>query len=52
MNFCRFSLLEKGPKMLYLNTTVRGYPYGLRAGQDPRKPIIIIDGGFEKVVYL
>lgn len=45
----RFSLIEKGPKMLYLNTTIRGYPLGLRAGKDPRKPILSIDGGFDKV---
>lgn len=37
--------------MLYLNTTVRGYPQGLRAGSDPREPIIAIDKGFEKVCY-
>lgn len=37
--------------MLYLNTCVRGYPLGLRAGTDPRNPIIIIDKGLEKVNY-
>lgn len=42
-------MLEKASKMLYLNTTVRGYPQGLRAGSDPRAPIISVDGGFEKV---
>ena len=42
-------MLQKGSKMLYLNTCVRGYPQGLRAGSDPREPIIAIDGGFEKV---
>ncbi|KAJ3651107.1 hypothetical protein Zmor_017166 [Zophobas morio] len=47
----KFLLLEKGSKMLYLNTTVRGYPYGLRAGTDPRAPIIIVDGGFEKMEF-
>lgn len=35
--------------MLYLNLSVRGYPQGLRVGQDPRAPILSIDGGFEKV---
>lgn len=49
MIFYRFQLLERGPKLLYLNTTVRGYPHGLRAGSDPRAPIISVDGGFEKV---
>lgn len=46
---CRFSLLDKGSKLLYLNTNVRGYPFGMRAGTDPRKPIISVNGGFEKV---
>lgn len=45
----RFQVLERGEKLLYLNTTVRGYPHGLRAGKDPRAPIISVDGGFEKV---
>lgn len=45
----KFSLLDKGSKSLYLNTSVRGYPLGLRAGRDPRNPIVSIDGGFEKV---
>ncbi|KAK9753224.1 tld [Popillia japonica] len=47
----KFQMLEKGSKMLYLNTTVRGYPQGLRAGSDPRAPIIAIDGGFEKFEF-
>lgn len=47
----RFSILQKGPKLLYLNTCVRGYPKGLRAGSDPRKPILTIDEHFEKIEY-
>ncbi|KAL1501555.1 hypothetical protein ABEB36_006856 [Hypothenemus hampei] len=47
----KFQLLEKGSKLLYLNTTVRGYPHGLRAGSNPREPIIIVDGGFEKMEW-
>lgn len=47
----KFQLLEKAPKMLYLNFTVRGYPHGLRVGSDPRAPIISIDGGFEKIEW-
>lgn len=46
---CRFLVVETGPKILYLNTSIRGYPHGLRAGKDPRKPMITIDAGFEKV---
>jgi len=37
--------------MLYLNTNIRGYPKGLRAGPDPRKPIIDVDDGFTVVNY-
>ncbi|XP_060532917.1 uncharacterized protein LOC132705949 isoform X2 [Cylas formicarius] len=47
----KFQLLEKGSKILYLNTTVRGYPQGLRAGSDPRAPKIIVDAGFEKIEW-
>lgn len=47
----RFSILQKGPKLLYLNTCIRGYPKGLRAGSDPRKPLISIDEHFEKIEY-
>lgn len=37
--------------MLYLNTCIRGYPKGLRAGSDPRKPLISVDEQFEKIEY-
>ncbi|CAG9772337.1 unnamed protein product [Ceutorhynchus assimilis] len=51
----KFQLLEKGEekgqKLIYLNTSVRGYPQGLRAGSDPRAPIITVDGGFEKIEW-
>lgn len=46
---CRFVILEKKPNILYLNTSIRGYPKGLRAGADPRKPIIAVDEHFENV---
>lgn len=42
-------ILEKKPNILYLNTSIRGYPKGLRAGADPRKPIIAVDEHFENV---
>lgn len=45
----RFSSIERGQKLLYLNTSMRGYPKGLRAGSDPRKPIISVDEHFENV---
>lgn len=30
---------------------MRGYPKGLRAGSDPRKPLVSVDEQFEKVEY-
>ncbi|XP_030562093.1 uncharacterized protein LOC115763605 [Drosophila novamexicana] len=45
----KFVILEKKPNILYLNTSIRGYPKGLRAGADPRKPIISVDEHFENV---
>ncbi|XP_054741668.1 uncharacterized protein LOC129246936 [Anastrepha obliqua] len=47
--FPKFVILEKKPNILYLNTSIRGYPKGLRAGSDPRKPIIAVDEHFESV---
>ncbi|XP_037914683.1 uncharacterized protein LOC119653761 isoform X2 [Hermetia illucens] len=45
----KFVILEKGAKILYLNTSIRGYPKGLRAGSDPRKPVLSVDENFEKI---
>lgn len=45
----KFSLMEKGGKILYLNTTIRGYPKGLRVAVDPRNPIIAVDEPFENL---
>lgn len=45
----KFQLMEKGAKILYLNTSIRGYPKGLRVAVDPRNPIIAIDEQFEKL---
>lgn len=44
-----FKVIEKGPKILYLNTSIRGYPHGLRLGSDPRSPLISIDDSFHSV---
>lgn len=45
----KFAVMEKGAKILYLNTHIRGYPKGLRVAVDPRNPIIAIDEAFEKL---
>ncbi|XP_017474804.1 PREDICTED: uncharacterized protein LOC108365314 [Rhagoletis zephyria] len=47
--FPKFVILEKKSNILYLNTSIRGYPKGLRAGSDPRKPVIAVDEHFENV---
>ncbi|XP_018404252.1 PREDICTED: uncharacterized protein LOC108780912 isoform X2 [Cyphomyrmex costatus] len=44
-----YKIMEKGPKVLYLNTNIRGYPHGLRFGSDPRSPLISIDESFHFV---
>ncbi|KAM3957867.1 uncharacterized protein ACR2FA_008135 [Aphomia sociella] len=49
--FPTFSLLERGPKMVYLNTSIRGYPRGLRAGADPRQPLLALDEGFDTLTF-
>ncbi|XP_033219637.1 uncharacterized protein LOC117174542 isoform X2 [Belonocnema kinseyi] len=46
-----YRVIEKGPKLLYLNTGIRGYPQGLRAGKDPREPSIIVDQAFNSVTF-
>lgn len=45
----KFSIMEKGMKILYLNTHIRGYPKGLRVAVDPKNPIIAVDEQFEKI---
>ncbi|XP_021205458.2 uncharacterized protein LOC114246224 [Bombyx mandarina] len=46
-----FSLIERAPKMIYLNTSIRGYPKGLRAGSDPRRPALAIAEGFDSFTF-
>ncbi|CRK87336.1 CLUMA_CG001138, isoform A [Clunio marinus] len=45
----KFSVMEKGQKILYLNTHIRGYPKGFRVAVDPRNPIISVNEDFERV---
>ncbi|KPJ01098.1 hypothetical protein RR46_00417 [Papilio xuthus] len=37
--------------MLYLNTSIRGYPRGLRAGSDPRKPLLCVNDDFDSFTF-
>ncbi|CAH0713389.1 unnamed protein product, partial [Brenthis ino] len=46
-----FAVVERGPKMLYLNSCIRGYPKGLRAGADPRRPLLAVGEGFDSFEY-
>jgi len=43
--------IKGGPKSMYLNTSIRGYPKGIRAGNDPRKPSIEVDDSFQHVTH-
>ncbi|XP_043796831.1 uncharacterized protein LOC122717131 [Apis laboriosa] len=47
--FPSYRVIEKGVKVLYLNTSIRGYPHGLRFGSNPRSPYISIDESFHSV---
>ncbi|KAG7207918.1 hypothetical protein KM043_009508 [Ampulex compressa] len=44
-----YRVIERGAKVLYLNTNIRGYPHGLRFGSNPRSPYISIDESFHCV---
>ncbi|XP_046387105.1 LOW QUALITY PROTEIN: uncharacterized protein LOC124156543 [Ischnura elegans] len=46
-----FHIIESGPKLLYMNTSIRGYPFGIRAGKDPRKPSIEVNQSFSVLNY-
>ncbi|CAH0391608.1 unnamed protein product [Bemisia tabaci] len=46
-----FKVLDRGPKLMYLNTSIRGYPLGLRAGKDTRKPCIEVNNSFDQVMF-
>lgn len=36
---------------MYLNTSIRGYPKGIKAGNDPRKPSIEVDESFQHIIH-
>jgi hypothetical protein len=46
-----YKVINRGPKSMYLNTSIRGYPKGIRAGNDPRKPSIEVDDSFQHVTH-
>lgn len=45
------SISEGGSKLVYMNTSIRGYPNGIRVGKDPRNPSLMLDSSFDKVTY-
>ncbi|XP_065226218.1 uncharacterized protein LOC135849645 [Planococcus citri] len=46
-----YKVVEKGAKLVYLNTSIRGYPLGIRVGADPRAPSLQVDQSFDKLTY-
>lgn len=46
-----YKVIERGPKMLYLNLSIRGYSKSLRAGKDTKNPLIEIDSAFQNVKF-
>ncbi|XP_059474689.1 uncharacterized protein LOC132196206 isoform X2 [Neocloeon triangulifer] len=46
-----FHVIERGAKLVYLNTSIRGYPLGVRAGCDPRKPSLSVNEAFTQLEY-
>nr|CAD7401283.1 unnamed protein product [Timema poppensis] len=46
-----YQIIQKGAKLLYFNLSIRGYPKGLRAGQDQRAPCLQVDDGFNLVTF-
>uniref|UniRef100_A0A8D8SCC1 TLDc domain-containing protein n=1 Tax=Cacopsylla melanoneura TaxID=428564 RepID=A0A8D8SCC1_9HEMI len=46
-----YRVIEKGQKLIYLNSAIRGYPLGIRAGADPRKPALDINADLSQVTY-
>uniref|UniRef100_A0A1B6FL81 TLDc domain-containing protein n=1 Tax=Cuerna arida TaxID=1464854 RepID=A0A1B6FL81_9HEMI len=46
-----YHVVQRGPKLLYLNMKIRGYPKGIRAGLDPRKPSLDINDSFTVMTY-
>ncbi|XP_046682755.1 uncharacterized protein LOC124369080 [Homalodisca vitripennis] len=46
-----YHVVQRGPKLLYLNMKIRGYPKGIRAGLDPRKPSLDINESFTVMTY-
>lgn len=46
-----YKVINRGPKSMYLNTSIRGYPKGIRAGNDPRKPSIQVDDSFQHIIH-
>lgn len=42
-----YKVVERGPKLVFLNTSIRGYPLGIRVGSNPRSPSLTVDLPFE-----
>ncbi|KAL1130002.1 hypothetical protein AAG570_012945 [Ranatra chinensis] len=47
----KYHVVARGNKVLYMNLSIRGYPFGIRAGSDPRKPVLEVDPAFSVLTY-
>ncbi|XP_057370812.1 uncharacterized protein LOC130691834 [Daphnia carinata] len=46
-----YRVIDRGESMMYYNTSVRGYPFGIQVGTDHRHPCIEIDKEFSRLSY-
>ncbi|XP_046445865.1 uncharacterized protein LOC124195479 isoform X1 [Daphnia pulex] len=46
-----YKVLDRGESIMYYNTSVRGYPFGIQVGTDHRHPCLEIDKEFSRLNY-
>ncbi len=46
-----YRVVDKGLKLIYANFSIRGYPFGIQAGKDPRNVTIEIKPDFQYVSF-
>ncbi|XP_063220459.1 uncharacterized protein LOC134529867 isoform X2 [Bacillus rossius redtenbacheri] len=46
-----YHIIDRGPKLLYFNSSIRGYPKGIHAGSDKKAPCLQVDEGFSRLTF-